>query len=88
MTIIKHNPEAELGVIGALITNGDYHSHDIQKAMLRLQDSFFYDPCRRELFKVIKKCFEAKRYFDFPALSDVIKDKDIYTCMINAMSGS
>ncbi len=88
MTIIKHNPEAELGVIGALITNGDYHSHDIQKAMLRLQDSFFYDPCRRELFKVIKKCFEAKRYFDFPALSDVIKDKDIYECMINAMSGS
>jgi len=88
MESIKHNPESELGIIGALIINGDYQSHDIQKAMLRLQEDFFYNPVRRELFRIIKKCFESKQYFDFSALSDVIKDKDIYDCMMHALSGS
>src|SRR3990167_1785889 len=70
----KHNPEAELGVIGTLVANGDYNSIEIQEAMLRLQGDFFYLPIHKELFKAIRKCYDNKHHFDVVALMDIFRD--------------
>lgn len=66
----KHNPEAELGVIGTLITLGDHQSIVVQEAFLRLREDFFYRPAHKELFNIIKKCYENKHWFDISSMMD------------------
>lgn len=73
MKIQKHNPESEVGVIGALIADGDYKSMLTQEAMLRLRDEFFYNPFHKKLFKVIRKCYDNKHWFDFSSMMDAVR---------------
>ena len=88
MTNPKYNPEAELGVISALINDGDYSSFTVQKSMLRLEERFFYVPVHRELFKIIKKCFDEKHVFDMSAMSDILQSSsnDVFMTMLNGLN--
>jgi len=66
----RHNAEAELGIIGTLISEGSYESHLVQKALLVLDEKYFYRPLHKELFNIIKSCYEKKHPFDVVALID------------------
>lgn len=89
MKIQKHNPEAEVGVIGALIADGDYSSMLTQEAMLRLREEFFYNPVHKELFKVIRKCFDNKHWFDFSSMMDAVrKDAELADFLMASISGN
>lgn len=76
LTKPKHNPETELGVIGSLIDKGDHNDITIQKAMLNLEESYFYKRSHQELFKLIKKCFDDKQPFDVMKMLDLTQNND------------
>jgi len=61
---VKKNPEAELGVLGVLISDGDPNSLEVQKAMLNLKSSLFYAPAHKELYNIIRKSYEQEQLFD------------------------
>lgn len=82
---IKYNPDAEIGVIGALVFQGNHASIHVQKAMLQIESSFFYKSIHQELFNVIKKCFDNKHPFDFVALAGMGFDGET-TDLINRMA--
>lgn len=64
MSRIKSNPDAEIGVLGTLIADGNPQSLAVQKSMLNLHEDLFYKPAYKELYNLIKKSFEAEQYFD------------------------
>ena len=89
MMLQKHNPEAEVGVIGALIGIGDYNSIVVQESMLRLREDFFYRTEHKELFKLIKKCYDNKHWFDFVSLMDIVrKDAVLAGCLESSISSN
>jgi len=76
MNTTKHNPEAELGVIGTLIAEGTHESYKVQSAMLKLREEFFYKTVHKELFKHIKICYDNKHWFDFSTMMDVVRKQN------------
>ncbi len=60
----KTNAEAELGVLGALILDGNPKSITVQKAFLQLHEDLFYYPQHKELFDIISNRFASQQCFD------------------------
>jgi replicative DNA helicase len=77
----KHNPEAELGIIGTLVFEGSHGSIHVQKAILQLEAAFFYKPTHQELFNLIKKCFDNKQPFDLVSLLGMKLADDVFDLM-------
>lgn len=87
MRIIKVNPEAEIGVLGSLILDGSPKSTVVQLVMLTLDEAMFYQPIHRELFNIIKKCFELEQAFDLSLLLGGDVSNDIYNLIIDSVAG-
>ena len=64
----KTNTEAELGVLGALIVDGNPESKNVQKTLLQLHEGLFYNAYHKELYHTIKKRFESQQFFDIALL--------------------
>ena len=68
MNKIKANPDAEIGVLGTLITDGDPNSLIVKKVMMLLNENHFYNLDNRDLFQIIKKMYQEKQSFDVVTL--------------------
>lgn len=85
---VKKNPEAELGVLGVLISDGDPNSLEVQKAMLSLKSSLFYSPNYKELYNVIRKSYEQKQLFDVASLFGMGLSHDIQDVVTNSITNN
>lgn len=61
---VKANPDAELGVLGTLIQEGNPDSLQVKKSMMQLDEKLFYNSSYRELFRLIKKFYDSNHCFD------------------------
>lgn len=78
---IKQCPETETAVLGTIISIGDYNNLSVQKAMLSLTEGCFYSPPAREIYRMVRKCFDDKKLFDGVSICDLLRfvDLQVYT---------
>ena len=87
MQHVKSNPEAELGVLGTLIINGNPDEVLVKKSMLQLSEHLFYHPPYRELYKFIRKCFDSSQWFDLSSLIGMQLGGQLHETLLNSVQG-
>lgn len=83
----KSNPEAEVGVLGTLIANGNPKSPNVKKAMLQLDSLFFYKPEYRELYQFIRKCFDSEQWFDIASVLGMDISQSMFQTVTKTIEG-
>lgn len=83
----KSNPEAEVGVLGALIAIGNPTDAVVKKSMLQLTQECFYKPDYRELYQFIRKCFDTSQWFDISSLLGMDLSKNVYDTVLHCIEG-
>jgi len=84
---VKSNPEAELGVLGTLIANGNPGDVIVKKAMLQLTEQFFYQWKYRELYHLIRKCFDSSQWFDISSLLGMKLADSLRDTLLDSVQG-
>lgn len=87
MQEVKSNPEAELGVLGTLIINGNPNEVVVKKSMLQLSEHLFYHPLYRELYKLIRKCFDSSQWFDISSLLGMKVSTELRATLLDSVQG-
>tara|TARA_R110000868_G_scaffold161317_1_gene391524 strand:+ start:22667 stop:23926 length:1260 start_codon:yes stop_codon:yes gene_type:complete len=85
---VKKNPEAELGVLGVLISDGDPNSLEVQKAMLSLKSSLFYTPAHKELYNIIRKSYDQEQLFDAASMFGMGLNDDAQDIVVNSITNN
>ncbi len=61
----KYSHETEQEVLETIMHFSDHNNVRVQKAMLKLTGDCFYNPDNREIFRMIKDCFNKQEAFHF-----------------------
>lgn len=74
MTNLKYSIETEHEVLETIMHFQDYSNSRVQKAMLKLSTECFYNPDNKELFELIRDCFNKQQPFHFVDILVLVKD--------------
>jgi len=77
----KRCPEAEIRVIGCLITIGESSNINVQLAFIELDEECFSQPDTRYLYSLVKQQFLQKKLFDVISIMDLLSkaSEEIYS---------
>lgn len=87
MIQVKSNPDAEIGVLGALIADGNPESLVVKKSMMQLDDFLFYNPDYLELYNFIRNCYEKKQRFDIITIMGMTLSDTLYNTFAHSVHG-
>ncbi len=65
MSTPKYSLETEQEVLETLMHFSEHNNIRVQKAMLKLTDDCFYNPDNRQIYKLIRQCFDKQETFHF-----------------------